>query len=129
MRGRLWTCPGGGGVDIACEAGTLRLRYCLDSERRVRLFGTGVIGGDLVRAEVFCKSVKVEPSKHRDVVRRCVRASQGVLRDELRRYLLTFEPGVRRLLDVSRWLPASRTRQKKRTTRQQKTRRPRRIRP
>ena len=100
----MWACEGG--VDMVCswkgENCTLRMRYCLDAKRRVRLLGTGVIGGKLVRAEVLCDTVRVVPKSHSQLIHKCVANARDILASELRRYISNFPEGVRALLDVSR---------------------------
>lgn len=106
--GRAWGCEGG--VDIACTykgaPSTLRFRYCLDARRRVRLLGTGVVGGDLVRAEILTRQVSVQPARHARFVRTCVAGSRALLAAALASYLARFDPGARALLDL-RGLPAA----------------------
>lgn len=100
----MWACDGRG-VDLACSwqgrVHTLRLRYCLDAKLNVRLFGTGAVRGELVRAEVFRDKVVVTPRKFSHFVSKCVDNARPMLRDELRKYLLTFAPEQRRMLDWS----------------------------
>ena len=100
--GRARACEGG--VDVACAHGgspsTLRFRYCLDARRRVRLLGTGVVGGDLVRAEVTSKKVTVQPARHAAFVRACVASSRPLLAGALASYLARFDPAARALLDL-----------------------------
>ena len=96
--GRARAC--GAGVDVACQGGSLRFRYCLDARRRVRLLGTGVVGGDLVRAEVLAARAVVRPSRHAAFVRRCVAGSRALLAGALQTYLAGFPPETRALLDL-----------------------------
>lgn len=92
------------GVDLACvrdgRVHSLRLRFCLDSDRRVRLLGSGVFYGELTRAEVEGGRVRVTPPRHRALVSGCVRSAGPLLADALRAYVLRFDPEVRRLLDA-----------------------------
>ncbi len=96
-----------GGVDLVCvrdgQAHTLRLRFCLDAQRRVRLLGTGVFYGTLTRVEVF-DAIKVTPGKHRDLVTRCVRGAMPMLTEALRGYVARFGPGLRPVLRLPRRL-------------------------
>ena len=96
-----------GGVDLACvrdgRTHTLRLRFCLDARRRVRLLGTGVFYGTLTRVEVF-DAVKVAPARHRDLVTKCLRGAAPLLVDALRGYLLRFDPALRTVLRLPRRL-------------------------
>lgn len=90
-----------GGVDLACtrdgRTHTLRLRFCLDARRRVRLLGTGVFYGALTRVEVF-DTLKVTPARHRDLVTKCVKGAMPMLTERLRTYVARFDPRVRPLL-------------------------------
>lgn len=101
----MWACNDGG-VDMMCtwqgQRCTLRMRYCLDAQRRVRLFGTGVIGGNLVRAEVLSDTVHVVPKSHTQLIRKCVANARDMLGAELRAYISKFPDDIRPLIDVSR---------------------------
>ena len=104
--GTMW--PRDGGIDIACmregKLHTLRFRCCLDSKRRVRLLGTGVVGSELVRSEVFRGRVQTVPKRHAAAVKRCVQKAWHILGDELRKYVARFPPGVRTMLDISNFV-------------------------
>lgn len=96
-----------GGVDLACvrdgRTHTLRLRFCLDARRRVRLLGTGVFYGQLTRVEVF-NAIKVTPARHRDLVTKCVRAAMPMLAERLRAYVAGFDVALRPVLRLPRGL-------------------------
>ncbi len=97
--GRARVC--GAGVDVACVGGcSLRFRYCMDARRRVRLLGTGVVGGDLVRAEVAFGRTTVRPARHAPFVRKCVAGSRQLLGSALQTYLAGFPVETRALLDL-----------------------------
>ena len=100
--GRMWQRDGG--VDIMCAIdGTphkLRLRFCLDASRTVRLMITGVAGTSLVSGEVTARGVKCTPPKHRAALVACVRNSAAMLGDEARRYLAGFTPPCRAMLNL-----------------------------
>lgn len=91
-----------GGVDLACAVDghihTLRLRYCLDAKRRVRLLGTGVVYGALTRVEVHKGGVRVSPARHKHLVTKCVHNARQLLADTLRAYLQRFPPATVRLI-------------------------------
>ena len=101
--GHMWQQDGG--VDLAClidgKTHTIRLRFCLDGERRVRLMGTGVVGRQLVRAEIGPRGISVTPRRCKPFLETCVRNSAGALVEEARRYLSRFSPPCRAMLDVS----------------------------
>lgn len=101
--GQMWQCDDG--VDVACAWGgrrhTLRLRYCLDANRRVRLLGTGIVGGELVRIEVFARKVTTSPARYARFVRKCVDVARPTLAGSLRTYAARFPPSTRSLLDWS----------------------------
>lgn len=102
--GRMWS-SGDGGVDLACtvdgRAHTLRFRFCLDARLRVRLLGCGVVGGEVVRAEVSGSRVTAIPSRHLPLVRKCVASAWPLLNESARTYLTRFSPDERRMLDLS----------------------------
>lgn len=100
--GKMCVCEGG--VDLACRwdghVHRMRLRFCLDAQRRVRLLGTGVAYGSLARFEVVGKRVVSSPPRIATFVRRCVDNARPMLREALARYLARFSPRVRQLLDL-----------------------------
>ena len=93
-----------GGVDLACmwdrQVHTLRLRYCLDAKRRVRLLGTGVVYGTLTRVEVMKRGVSVTPARHKPLVTKCVQNARDMLARTLRTYLHRFSPSTLHLIDT-----------------------------
>ena len=97
--------PRDGGVDLACvwdgQVHTMRMRYCLDAERRVRLLGTGVLYGTLTRAEVRRGRVSVTPARYKKLVAKCVDNARPLLRDALREYLRRFPPATRPLVNIA----------------------------
>lgn len=100
MRGRMW--PKDEGVDIACShAGrmhTLRFRYCLDADLRVRLFVCGVVDGAVARAEVVRDRVVSSSPAHARLIRACMANARPVLAQALQRYVAKFTPRQRQLL-------------------------------
>jgi hypothetical protein len=102
-------------VDLACSragggTATLRFRYCIDANLKVRLLGTGVVDGVLVNVEVGRRRVSVTPPRLRPFVAKCVRGALPMLVAQLHRYVAGFgERG--RLLDLSEW--RTRTRPKR----------------
>lgn len=100
----MWS-SGDGGVDLACtldgKAHTLRFRFCLDAGLRVRLLGCGVVGGEVVRAEVAGSRVTASPARHLPLIRKCVAGAWPLLNESARTYLARFSPGQRRMLDLS----------------------------
>jgi hypothetical protein len=101
--GRMWQRDGG--VDILCALGgtqhKLRVRYCLDAQRAVRLIATGAAGSELIRAEITGKGIKCTPHKFTQALRACVRNAARLLLEEARKYLATFSPPCRAMLDLS----------------------------
>lgn len=98
MRGA-WPCAGG--VDVACAWGSLRLRYCLDAGRRVRLMGTGVSDTQqLVRVDAFGAKVSVTPARYAPRVRACLAAARPLLQSARASYVNSFQPALRSLLRV-----------------------------
>lgn len=93
------------GVDIACTWGnkwhTIRFRYVLDANLRVKLLACGVMDGKVVCAEVVGRQVKTtHPTsrQHTRVVRSCMASARPVLNDALQRFLQSFPPRQRQLL-------------------------------
>lgn len=96
-RARVEQCRGG--ADVVCPCGfTLRLRVCMDGQRRVRVIGTAAAGGTLVRATVTTRSVRVTPKRYAACVRRCVAKARPALDAARAAYLQRFSPRVRALI-------------------------------
>lgn len=93
-----------GGVDIACGSGAdgirLRLRVCMGTAGLVRLIGTGVHKGQVVRLETG-KGLSVTPASSAALVKKCVRHSSGMLLEELDTYISSFPVECRATLDSS----------------------------
>lgn len=93
------------GVDLVWvrdrQTHTLRLRFHLVSQRKVRVMGTGVVYGALTRVDVRRARVTVKPARHRELLVRCVRKAVPLLRRALQTYVERFLPATRRLLDLS----------------------------
>ena len=126
--GRMWACDNG--VDLACmwdgKVHTLRLRYCLDARQRVRLLGTGVAYGKLLRVEVTRARITATPKSAARLVRKCIDNARPTLNQALRTYVASFSPAVRSVLDLSGFTPrraTARPKAGKVTTRRRQPRR------
>jgi hypothetical protein len=93
------------GVDLACKwdgkVHTLRLRYSLGANREVRLVGTGVAYGRLVRVHVRRRRIVVTPRAHATFVRKCIANARPLLHRALHTYLHRFPTSVRGLLHLN----------------------------
>lgn len=99
-----------GGVDLACtwggETHGLRLRFCLDAHRRVRLLGTGVVYGKLTTVEVCTQgrrlTMRVQPAQHKHLVSKCMACARPKLTEALGAYLGRFSPRLLSVLNLTR---------------------------
>lgn len=99
-RARVYGCQDG--ADVVCPCGfALRLRVCMDGQRRVRVVGTAAVGGTLVRATVTTRSVRVTPKRYAACIRRCVAKARHQLDAARAAYVQRFSPAVRRLVRVA----------------------------
>jgi hypothetical protein len=91
------------GADVVCPCGfTLRLRFCMDARRRVRLLGTAAAtDGTLVRVTATTRRLAVTPARYAPLIRRCVAKARHTLPPALHAYLARFPPPVRSMLRVA----------------------------
>lgn len=99
--GQMWQRDGG--VDLECviknKPFKLRLRFCLDAARKVRLIGTGVLDGRVVTVQVTGKGVRCA-QKARPFVKTCLKNATRLLVQEASRYVNSFPVQCRAMLDV-----------------------------